>query len=196
MPVRRRDSPLRRFILTGAPGAGKTAVARELAGRGWAVVPEAATDVIAAGQARGIDRPWEQGDFLEAILRLQQQRASEPPGGTPVQVFDRSPVCTLALARYAERPVARALADEVARIVDQTVYQRDVFYFQPLGFVVPTSARRISYADSLRFDAIHREVYQELGFRLVDVGVDTVARRADLVEAHLQLAVRRMSLRG
>jgi predicted ATPase len=192
----RRDSPPRRFILTGAPGAGKTAVARELAGRGWAVVPEAATDVIATAQAHGIDEPWEQADFLDTILRLQQQRASEPTGETAVQLFDRSPICTLALARYAMRPVATALADEVARIVDQSVYQRDVFFFQALGFVVPTPARRISYADSLRFDAIHREVYQELGFRLLEIGVDTVARRADLVEAHLHLAVQRVPLRG
>lgn len=38
----------RRYVLTGAPGAGKTMLLRALAERGHAVVEEAATDVIAA----------------------------------------------------------------------------------------------------------------------------------------------------
>ena len=37
---------LKRYVLTGAPGAGKTAVALALQRRGYALVPEAATDVI------------------------------------------------------------------------------------------------------------------------------------------------------
>jgi len=39
------------YILTGAPGAGKTAVLRLLEISGYAVVEEAATDVIALGNA-------------------------------------------------------------------------------------------------------------------------------------------------
>ena len=46
---------MRRFILTGAPGAGKTAIVRELEARGFPVVEEAATDVIAREQAAGVD---------------------------------------------------------------------------------------------------------------------------------------------
>ena len=76
----------------------------------------------------------------------------------------------------------------MAHIVDHSVYERDVLYVQLLGFLVRTNARRISYSDSLRF-AVHRKVYRELGFRLLDVPVDTVVRRADLVESHLRLAV-------
>jgi len=44
---------MRRFIITGAPGAGKTAIIRQLELDGFSVVEEAATDVIAAAQARG-----------------------------------------------------------------------------------------------------------------------------------------------
>ena len=39
---------MKRFILTGAPGAGKTSILRALAAGGYAVVPEAATDVMTA----------------------------------------------------------------------------------------------------------------------------------------------------
>ena len=52
------ESPIKRYILTGAPGAGKTAIIRELARRGYAVVDEAATDVIAREHASGNAEPW------------------------------------------------------------------------------------------------------------------------------------------
>ena len=46
---------MRRYILTGAPGAGKTAILRQLELDGFSVVEEAATDVIAAAQAQRND---------------------------------------------------------------------------------------------------------------------------------------------
>ena len=49
---------MKRFILTGAPGAGKTAILRLLELEGFGVVEEAATDVIALWQAQGIAQPW------------------------------------------------------------------------------------------------------------------------------------------
>jgi predicted ATPase len=33
------------------------------------------------------------------------------------------------------------------------VYERTVFLVRPIGFVAPTAARRISYAESLEFPA-------------------------------------------
>jgi predicted ATPase len=41
---------MRRFIITSAPGAGKTAIIRQLELDGFSVVEEAATDVVAAAQ--------------------------------------------------------------------------------------------------------------------------------------------------
>jgi predicted ATPase len=52
-------------VLTGAPGAGKTALAVALRDRGYVIVAEAATDVIAEEHARGIDEPWRNGGFLD-----------------------------------------------------------------------------------------------------------------------------------
>ena len=56
---------MRRFIITGAPGAGKTAIIRQLELDGFGVVEEAATDVIAAAQARGISKPWTDPSFID-----------------------------------------------------------------------------------------------------------------------------------
>jgi predicted ATPase len=47
---------MNRYVLTGAPGAGKTAIIRQLELDGFSVVEEAATDIIALWHAKGIRR--------------------------------------------------------------------------------------------------------------------------------------------
>jgi predicted ATPase len=178
---------VRRYIVTGAPGAGKTTIVAGLRDRGYAVVGEAATDVIAREQALGRDEPWRDTGFVDAIALVQRERELQPvPPATGVQVFDRSPLCTVALSRYAGLPVTPFLAGEVERILAAATYEPRVFVVHLLGFVEPTAARRISYADSVRFGEIHRQVYEEYGFELVDVPPGPVEDRVDLVERHIR----------
>jgi predicted ATPase len=175
---------MRRYALTGAPGAGKTAIIRELARRGYPVIEEAATDIIAAEQALGDDEPWQGPGFVETIVAEQVRRERRPvPAGTRILFADRSPVCTLALARFLGAAVPDRLAEQVDRVVRDRVYDRRVFLVRPIGFVVPTAARRIGYADSLAFERVHELTYRRLGFRLVDVPPGPVAARADHVLA-------------
>jgi len=65
---------MRRFILTGAPGSGKTAIIRQLELDGFSVVEEAATDIIALEQARGVAEPWTHASFIGSITELQRRR--------------------------------------------------------------------------------------------------------------------------
>lgn len=177
---------LTRYVLTGAPGSGKTSVLHELRRRGHAVVEEAATDVIAVQQGRGIDEPWLRDDFVDLIVGLQRERAAVPlAGSVHAQVHDRSPLCTLALARYLGRPVTPLLAGEVDRVLRGQVYAQSVLLVRPLGFIEPTAARRIGYAESLAFERVHEAVYHEYGFDLVDIPPGCVTDRADAVEAHM-----------
>ena len=182
---------LGRVVLTGPPGSGKTTLLEGLRVRGYAVVEEAATDVIAAQQARGIAEPWSRTDFTDLIVALQRARQTAPvPATVRVQLFDRSPLCTLALARYLQHPVGAVLRAEIERVVREQVYEREVLLVRPLGFVVATAGRRISYEDSLAFQAVHEAVYSEHGFELVDVPAGSALERVDAVEAHLRSNLR------
>jgi predicted ATPase len=180
---------MRRYVLTGAPGAGKTSVLGALRGLGLAVVPEAATDVIGAEQRRGVAEPWLRDGFVDKILRLQLDRlagaASAAGAGCGVEVHDRSPLCTLALARYLGRPPTPLLTGEVARICRDRVFEPAVFLIRPLGFIEPTAARRISYEQSLEFEGVHEAVYREHGFELIDVAPAGVAERAGAIAARI-----------
>src|SRR5579872_1010790 len=146
---------MRRFIITGAPGAGKTAIIRQLELDGFSVVEEAATAVIAAAHARGTEEPWAHPWFIDVIAGLQrdrQVRASYQPD--EVQFHDRCAVCTAALAVYLGYPFSPVLAAELQRIKAERIYQKRVFFIRSLGFVTPTEARRISFEETVRFEKI------------------------------------------
>ena len=174
---------MRRFILTGAPGAGKTAILRQLELDGFSVVEEAATDVIAALQAQGVSEPWTQPSFVDTITRLQrdrQIRASHQPG--EIQFHDRSVVCTAALAVYLGREISPFLAAELERVTKEAIFQRRVFFVRSLGFITPTDARRITFEEALRFEKIHEDTYRDLGFDLVWIDPGSVVDRARFIK--------------
>jgi predicted ATPase len=168
------------YVLTGAPGAGKTAALRLLEVNGHVVVEEAATDVIALANALGQEQPWRDNTFPDRIVDLQRQRSR--PAGAETVFFDRSPVCTLALSHYLGFTPSRRLTEEVERVVAEGLYEQTVFFIRNQGFVQPTEARRISYEDSLGFEKIHEQTYRDLGFVLVDVPAGPLTARVALIE--------------
>jgi predicted ATPase len=170
------------YILTGSPGAGKTAVLRLLETSGYPVVEEAATGVIALANALGRAEPWHDHGFIDKVLTLQRQRQDSlrAAGGATV-FFDRSPVCTLALSRYLGFTTSRLLASEVGRVVAEGVYETTAFLIRNQGFVRPTAARQISFEDSLDFERLHEETYRDLGFQLVEVPAGPLADRVALI---------------
>jgi predicted ATPase len=171
------------YILTGTPGSGKTAILRMLETVGYPVVEEAATDVIALNQALGRDQPWDEPAFIDSIVALQRVRQDRALAGRDGEIvfFDRSPVCTLALSRYAGLDASPPLAREVDRAVSDGSYAKTVFFIRNQGFVAVTAARRISFADSLVFERIHERTYRDLGFEVVDVPAGPLADRVALI---------------
>jgi len=175
---------MKSFVLTGAPGAGKTAIIRQLEIDGFSVVEEAATDVIALQQALGISEPWTHPSFVDSVADLQRQRlrsASCEPD--KVQFHDRSAICTVALAAYLGRPVSEILLRETERIKSEGIFQKRVFFVRNLGFVTPTEARRISFEESVRFEQIHEETYLRFGFEIFFVEPGPLCDRVAAIKA-------------
>lgn len=180
---------MKRFILTGTPGSGKTAILRQLEIDGFSVVEEAATDVIALSQALGVAEPWTHVSFIDTIAHLQRQRqirASRDLG--EVQFHDRSAICTAALATYLGFPFTTLLELELDRIKTESVFQKQAFFIRNLGFISPTEARRISFEEALRFERIHEETYLNFGFEIAPVEPATLAERVEQIKKFVNTA--------
>jgi len=169
---------MKRYILTGTPGSGKTSILHELKRQGYAAVEEAATDVNARELGLGHAEPWLQPDFIDSIVRLQKRRQLET-ATLPVELqwYDRSPICTLALSRYLGYPASASLVEEIARIEREGIYQRQVFFIEHLGFCQPTEVRKITFEESLVFEQIHEETYTSLGYDLLKIAPEALSQR-------------------
>jgi len=164
-----------RFILTGAPGAGKTALLRQLEVDGFGVVEEAATDVIALEQAKGVAEPWTVPGFIDRIVALQRRRRLSASG--EVQFHDRSAFCTEALGTFLGHPPSDLLRMEIDELKREGFYDRRVFFMRLMGFVEPTAARRIGLEEARRFEAVHERTYRAHGFEPVFVEPGSVLDR-------------------
>jgi predicted ATPase len=180
---------MRRYILTGAPGSGKTAIIRQLGLDGFSVVEEGATDVIALQQARGVAEPWKNPSFIEAIADLQRRRQVRASRETDeVQFHDRSAICTAALAVWLGYPLSDTLSRELKRVETEAIYQKRVFFVENLGFITPTQARRISFEQTLRFERVHEETYRSFGFELVPIAPGSLQDRVDAIKRSVRSA--------
>jgi predicted ATPase len=177
---------MKRFILTGTPGSGKTAILRQLEFDGFGVVEEAATDVIALEQAKGIAEPWLNPIFIDKVVNLQRVRAVRGQSlPEQVQFHDRSPVCTAALARFLGYPPSETLSRELQHLEKERLYERRAFFIQSPGFVTPTEARRISLEEARRFETVHEQTYAAHGFDLIYIAPGSVLDRVAAIRRTL-----------
>jgi predicted ATPase len=180
---------MKRYILTGTPGCGKTSIIRSLELDGYSVVDEAATDIIALRQAQGIDEPHARAAFIDDITNLQKQRQVRVSDlASPVQFYDRSPLCTYALSCWLGFPISITLANEIERLREEQIYQQQVFFIENLGFCSPTQARRISFEDSLRFEKVHEETYRTFGYECIRVAPQELAARVEQIKRYILAA--------
>jgi predicted ATPase len=160
----------RRIAVTGAPGSGKTSLLLSVAGPDIEVVDEAATEINR--------RP----EFLEQIVALRRRRRLAAHGS--LQLHDRTVFCTVALARYLQLPEPAVLHAEVDDVRGR--FETRVLFVSLLGFVTPTPVRRISLDEANRFESVHRAVYEEFGFALIDIAAGTLGQRRAKVLAYLR----------
>jgi len=175
---------MKRYILTGTPGCGKTSILRSLEVDGYLVVEEAATDIIALRHAQGIAEPWTHPSFIDDIINLQNHRQMRIADVAEVQFYDRSPLCTFALSVFLGFPISTTLANEMKRIEKEQIYQTQVFFIENLGFCEPSAARKITFEDSLKFEKVHEETYRSFGYECIRVAPKELSLRVGQIKRY------------
>jgi len=172
------------FILTGAPGSGKSAILDRLRDD-IPCVDEPAREVLAEQRASGGRGTWEQDPPLFVSLLLQrsiEKHEAAMRSGRKV-LFDRGvPDCLV----YALR--AGTALEPSLDAANDFRYAHDVLFLEPWSEIYTTDEERIMpFEDTRSFSASLRDVYVRSGYALVEVPQRPIDDRAAFVREFLSL---------
>jgi len=162
----------RLFVLTGAPGTGKSSILDRLR-RDLPCVDEPAREVLAEQRASGGRGTWEQDASLFVSLLLHrsiEKYEAARRAGTKV-LFDRGiPDCVVYALRAGADPEPSLQATNDFR------YAREVLFLEPWSDIYTTDEERIMpFEDTGTFSESLRDVYTRSGYWIVEVprlGID------------------------
>ena len=169
---------MRRVVLTGCSGGGKSTLLAELAARGFATVAEPGRRVIAAEHASGGNGfPWEDGERF-ADLAFWMAVGDHAAAEAEPTFFDRSALDQAAWYLRTGRMVPGDIPD----------YERDIFVAPPWREIFVTDQdRRHGFEAALMEYADLMRRLPAWGYRCHFLPKTSVARRADWVLARLGL---------
>lgn len=164
------------YVLTGAPGSGKTAILDAL-GPGIATVAEPAREILAEWRAAGHTGQPEPQWMTDRLLErsLAEHRAGAAADGP--HLFDRGlPDC----AAYADWLGADGAAAREAAARHR--YHARVLLTRPWPEIYTTDDERImTYEMTVRFGEVIETAYREAGYELVEVRRGPLEERAAFV---------------
>ncbi len=172
---------LKRYVLTGGPGCGKTSILTGLEMRGELVVREAARDYYLLERARGIVAPTELDSFEAEILRLHLMRERAIPTEGRARVFlDRGVYDHFVYGRLVGKHIPRSLARQARRCATYSI----AFLVEPLG---GQWSEPVGYT-GLRPEELHQaigEEYAALGIKVIPIAPAPLDNRVEAVLGHV-----------
>lgn len=177
----RRASPKRSanlFVLTGAPGSGKTTILDHV-GVDVRRVGEPAREILAEHRSIGGTGTADiaPSRFLELLLRRSIDKHQAAMGWDGSTVFDWGiPDCVAYAVRLGTDPAPSVLAAEAYR------YEDEVLVLEPWQDIYTVDDERtMSFDDTVDFHIALLDAYERAGYALVTVPRGSVADRAAFV---------------
>lgn len=169
------------IVITGGPGAGKSTLLDHLhRHHGLNIVEEGGRAIIREQLASGGDAlPWANREafcreMFEHALKTREQALDS--GG--LWLFDRGLPDVLGYARLC----GLAVPEELQIAARKLRYARTVFLAPAWEAIYRNDAeRRQDFAEAQRTAAMMAKVYEELGYRLLELPLGGLEERAELV---------------
>jgi len=174
---------IKRVIVTGAPGTGKSTVLNLLESKGYKVIPEMARQLIAEQQALDSDMvPWKDHEsFGQELFRRQVEQYSLAKES--IVFYDRGIPDNLAYLRrdgYQNK--------ELEDLSHSFPYHPDIFLMPPWLEIYGNDDVRWEDQDlMLDIDRALREMYNEQGYTIIEVPKVQPQQRLQFILKHLNL---------
>lgn len=170
------------FVLTGAPGTGKTAILSHV-GSGLHTVAEPARELIAEHRAanNGMAPEWSFDEFVALLLTRSISKYDSATGEDRPVVFDRAiPDCVAYANHLGADPTASAKAAAGRRC------HSDVLMLRPWREIYTTDdERNMTFDQVVSFQNHLEAAYTEAGYRLVEVPRSSLEERSAFVRGFI-----------
>lgn len=169
------------YVITGAVSSGKTTIINLLEKNGYRVVHETATEIIESELQKGRtledirgDDAWLQKQILQS--KIDNEARLDP---NEIVFLDRGIPDSIAYYKNANLP----LDDFISNAVEHASYNK-IFIFDRLP-LIHSHYRQDAEEIAKKEDEIHREVYKNLPFPIVNIPILTVEERYQFILNHL-----------
>lgn len=168
---------IKRYIITGAPGTGKTSVLDALRPKGYTCFNEVSRELIIEQQKSGGQLlPWAnlKSFAAESNKRMELQNKNAQPG---INLFDRGIPDIIAYLQSMDCAVNSYYYFQIRQ------YERDVFYFPVWPEIFVNDPQRPETLErALELDYYIRSTYMQLGFNLIKIEFASVQQRVSEIE--------------
>lgn len=167
-----------RIVITGAPGAGKTALLLSLQARGYTIVGDSARAIIQDRRSRGLSPRPDPYAFAQEWLRLEKEKFAQHDANSGPVFFERGVLDALC-ALDVVTPLDES---ELAVWVAQHRYFSKVFVLPPWRAIYVNDAERDHTFEHAEWvDRITQQWYRRCHYQVVEVPQAPVEERSDFV---------------
>ena len=168
-----------RYVITGAPGTGKTSIINELKNRGFNCVDENAREIISDEKIKdqGIENYKNQVNFERKIVNLRIQKYLST-SKEHIFFFDRSAIDSIA---YLDLKKLK-FTIEILNNIRKCIFNRTVFY-TPIweDIYIKDNERIESVKQAMKIEKFLIKTYESENYRLVKVPKLPIKERADFI---------------
>jgi predicted ATPase len=169
---------MQRIVLTGGPGAGKTALLAELATMGYTTVQESARAIIAERLASGRSRRPSPLDFAKEVLRRDIEKYLSARQTSEWVFFDRGVLDGLGLLQE----VSPLPSIELHTMLSTYRYHNPVFILPPWKAIYANDAERDqTFAQAVAIHAGLERWYHSCGYIVHEIPRASISERARYV---------------
>lgn len=176
---------VKKYVLTGEPGAGKISLLIYLEMLGELTIREASEDLIRYQHALGVVAPrLEDPNFEEKVLKLQLPREPNISPNLHRVFLDKGLLDVLGYYQALDRYPCELMQSVIQRLQQEKVYEK-IFIIEHQGVIETTSIRIENIEQALYIEKLQAENYKQFGYELIRVPFDSVKVRTEMILSNL-----------